>query len=329
MSNTFRKTVAAGAALMVVGGMSIPTASAQVTLRGASCFPIGSPPSRPFEAVVKAMNEAGKGVVQIKMVGGAPAIGSPFTLTQKMAKGAYDIIGCTEAYFGNTLPEAPVLRLSDYTYAELRKNGGLAYVKRLLAAKNIHYVARHHDFGKFHLWLSKPITKPDLTGLNLRVAPVYTAFFKSLGATVQRSNIGQVYTYMENGTVQGYGWPALGWVPSWVKVTKYRVDPGFYSAALHTMVNLTKWNSLSKAQRAVITKVGLGFEARSEPSTPEFQAALKKQKEWTASKGMKTITFTGADRKKWLAAAKKAAWDEVIQRSPKNGPALKLLFAKN
>ena len=42
-------------------------------------------------------------------------------------------------------------------------------------------MARYHDFGPFHLWLAKPIDKPDLTGLNLRVSPVYTAFFKALG----------------------------------------------------------------------------------------------------------------------------------------------------
>mgnify|MGYP006196331231 FL=1 len=77
--------------------------AAEVTLSGASCFPIGSPPGRPFEALVKEVNATGKGVLQIKMIGGAPAIGSPFTLTQKMSKGAYDVIGCTEVYFGNVI----------------------------------------------------------------------------------------------------------------------------------------------------------------------------------------------------------------------------------
>ncbi len=318
----------AGAAAIVAAGAVTPAMSAEVILSGASCFPIGSPPSKPFEAVVNAINERGKGVVQIDLKGGAPAIGSPFTLTQKMAKGAYDVVGCTEAYFGNVLPEAPALRFSDYTYAELRKNGALDYMQRLLAEKNIHFVARHHDFGPFNLWLSKPIIKPDLTGLNLRVSPVYTAFFTSLGATVQRSNIAQVYTYMENGTVQGFGWPALGWVPAWVKVTKYRVEPGFYHASLHTLVNLAKWETLTKAQQDVLTEVGLEFEAKAETSTPAFQALLKKQNEWTASEGMKTITFEGADREKWLAAARKAGWDEVLERSPEHGPALMKLFTK-
>ncbi len=316
------------AAAIVAASAMAPAISAEVTLSGASCFPIGSPPSRPFEAVVDEVNKRGKGVVQIDLKGGAPAIGSPFTLTQKMAKGAYDVVGCTEAYFGNVLPAAPALRFSDYTFAELRENGGLAYMRRLLAEKGIHFVARHHDFGAFHLWLSQPITGPDLTGLHLRVSPVYTAFFKSLGATTQRSNIAQVYTYMENGTVQGYGWPALGWVPSWVKVTKYRIEPGFYHASLHTLVNLKKWQTLTKAQQDVLTEVGLAFEAKAETNTPAFQALLYKQKSWMASQGMNTITFEGADREKWLAAAAKAGWDEVLERSPEHGPALKKLFTK-
>ena len=324
-----RYAVLVAATAIAVTGFAAPPAGAQeVTLTAASCFPIGSPPSKPFERVVDAINARGKGVVQIDLKGGAPAIGSPFTLTQKTAKGAYDLVGCPEAYFGNVLPEAPVLRFSDHSYAELRQNGGLDYMTGLLAKKGLHYVARHHSFGPFNLWLNKPISKPDLTGLHLRVSPVYTAFFKSLGATTQRSNIAQVYTYMENGTVQGYGWPALGWVPSWVKVTKYRVEPGFYDATLHTLANLEKWQSLTQAQRDLITKIGLEFEAKSEATTPAFQARLKKQKDWMASEGMQTITFTGADAEKWRDAAKNAGWNEVLERSPEHGPKLMKLFRK-
>ncbi len=327
MTNIY-KTLMVAASAALIGVIAAPAYAAEVTLSGASCFPIGSPPSKPFEAVVKAVNERGKGIMQIKMVGGAPAIGSPFTLTQKMSKGAYDVVGCTEAYFGNVIPEAPVFRLTDKPYSELRKNGGMAYIQKLLNAKNIHFVARHHSFGAFHLWLNKSskITKPDLTGLHLRVAPVYTAFFKSLGATTQRSNIAQVYTYMENGTVQGYGWPAAGWVPSWAKVTKYKVDPGFYEATLHTLVNLKKWKTLTKEQQDFLTKVGLEFEAKAEPGNPMLGAMLKKTNDYRASQGMEVITLTGADREKWLNAAYTAAWNEVLERSPEHGPALRKLF---
>ncbi|MCP4932784.1 MAG: hypothetical protein GY927_00960 [bacterium] len=318
--------VSAGA-VAILGSLAAAMAD-EITLSGASCFPIGSPPGKPFERVVDEINKRGKGVVQIDLKGGAPAIGSPFTLTQKMSKGVYDIVGCTEAYFGNVFEEAPVLRFSEYPYSVLRENGALELVSQLMNAKGIHYVGRHHDYGPFHLWLSEKINKPDLSGLHLRVAPVYTAFFKSLGATVQTSNISQVYTYMENGTVQGYGWPALGWVPAWVKVTKYRVEPGFYSATLHTLTNLEKWDSLSKEQQDLITNIVLEFEANSEPSSEGFQALLKTQNEKTAAEGLSAITFSEEDTETWLAAARKAGWDEVLERSPEHGAKLMELFTK-
>jgi TRAP-type C4-dicarboxylate transport system substrate-binding protein len=327
MLKKFGLIMGAGA-LLAVAGATAPVTAAEKTINAASCWPIGSPVSKPFEALVNRVNELGKGVIQAKMVGGAPAIGSPFTLVQKMSKGAYDMVGCTEAYFGNVLPEAPVLRFAEVPYAELRKNGGIDYMQKLFNEKNIYFLARHNDFGPFHLWLNQPIDKPDLTGLHLRVSPVYTAFFTSLGATVQTSNIQQVYTYMENGTVQGYGWPALGWVPSWVKVTKYRVEPGFYNSTIHTLVNLETWNSLDKAQQDVLTKVGMEFEAKSEPNSAELTAALVKQKAWMASEGMKTISLEGAEREAWLKKASDAGWKEVFERSPEHAPKLKALFSK-
>ena len=177
-------------AMCAVGTLASSTAqSAEVTINGASCFPVGSPVSKPWANMINDVNKRGKGDIQIKLVGGAPAIGSPFTLTQKMARGAYDLVGCPEAYFGNVLPESAALRLNEGTFADIRQNGGLEYIKKLLKGKNLHYLARHHNFGTFHLFLAKPISGPNLKGLHLRVAPVYTAFFKSLGATVQQSNL--------------------------------------------------------------------------------------------------------------------------------------------
>ena len=327
---TKRIGLASAAALVAaaaLGGSAVP-ASAATKLTAASCFPIGSPPSRSFEALVKEINAKSGDTVMIDLKGGAPAIGSPYTLTQKTARGAYDLVGCTEAYFGNVLPEAPVFRLSNTTYAELRKNGAIDYAQGLLAAKNLYFIARHDDNGPFHTWLSKPITKPDMTGFHMRVSPVYTPFFKALGATTQLSNIAQVYTYMENGTVQGFGWPAVGWVPAWIKVTKFRVDPGFYNATLHTLANLKAWKKTPEAARAAIAKIALAYEVDAEPSGAKFKARYKKQKDWMASEGMKVIEFTGAEREKWLKTAHDTAWGQVLERSPEHGAKLQKLFAK-
>lgn len=323
------KRIVAGCSI-VAGVVLAPTVALadEVTLSGASCFPIGSPVGVPFEKVVDAINERGKGIVQIDLKGGAPAIGDPFTIVQKVTRGVYDITGCPGAFFGNVFPEAATLDYVQVPYSELRENGGFDLLSDLMAAKQLRFVGRYHDFGPFHLWLSDQIEKPDLSGLHLRVSPVYTPFFKALGATTQASNISQIYTYMENKTVQGFGWPALGWVPAWAEVTKYRVEPGFYTAALFVLVGDRKWQSLTDEQRNLIDTVVQEFEAKAEPDSPEQQELLKNQKEWMSSNGVDAITFEGDDAAAWLKTANEAGWGDVISRTPENAEAIRKLISK-
>ncbi len=62
------------------------------------------------------------------------------------------------------------------------------------------------------------------------------------GGTAITSPPSEVYTMMERGTVDGYGWPTAG-IFDWSleKVTKYRIEPSFYSTGLYTLVNLDVW----------------------------------------------------------------------------------------
>lgn len=313
-------------AVAALGLMGIAATAEEITLKGASCFTIGSPPSISFEKLVNEINEAGKGIVKIDLIGGAPAIGSPLTLTKKMSKGIYDILGCPETYFGNVVPEVPVLRLTEKPYADLRENGAMAYLEELFNEKNIHYVGRHYDFGGFSLWLNKKIDKPDLTGLNLRTAANYTAFFKAMGANVQSAGAPQIYTLMENNTVQGFGWPAGAFAPPWMKVTKYQVKPTFYHAPIHTIFNLKKWKTLGDEQRDLITKITMAHELANEPGNPGLAASLAKGDKMRADAGIEVIEFTGEQAKTWSDAADKAAWDEVLSNNAENGQKLMELF---
>ncbi len=319
-------TCIAGASLVI--GAATAAHADEVTLNGVSCFPIGSPVGVPFEEVVNTINERGKGIVQIDLKGGAPAVGDPFTLVQKVTRGVYDITGCPGAFFVNVFPEAPTLDYVQVPYTELRENGGFDLLRDLMLESNLRFVGRYHDFGPFHLWLNEEIKEPDLSGLHLRVSPVYTPFFKALGATTQASNISQIYTYMENNTVQGFGWPALGWVPAWAEVTKYRVEPGFYTAALFVLMGERKWSSLTDEQRAVIEGVVREFEARSEPNSPEQQALLQKQKDWTASQGVSEIRFEGEAAEKWSSTAVEAGWADVRSRTPDHVDEIRELISK-
>lgn len=313
-----------GIAAAAVALLSAGTATAaDVTMTGASCFPKGTYFSKMTEKFMPAVNAANVGV-KVNYIGGAPAIGSPFTLVQKVSKGVYGMVGCTSAYYQNVLPEGDAIKLIEITNEELHKNGGFDYISKLHAEKDLHYVGRISAYIPFNLYLNKKIDKPDLTGLHLRVSPIYTAFFQAMGATTQSSSIAEVYTYMENGTVAGFGWPVTGLLPDWYKVTKYRVDPGFYEADINLLMHLGTWEKLSAPQKKAITDLGLKFEGDAKQFIKESEDAQAAQ----AKQGIEAITFTGADREKWLAAAREAGWASVIKNSPVHGPALKKLFTK-
>lgn len=324
----FRKSayalVAAVIGATVLG--ATPARSQESTIRAASCFPQGSFFSRRFERLVKEVNEGGTGVVKIEYQGGAPAIGSPFTLVQKMSQGVYDLAGCTGAYYQNVVPEADAWKLLEKTPAEIRKNGGWDLMVEIHRARNLLPLARVHYGTPFHLYLAdgKKIDKPDLTGLHLRVAPIYTNFFKALGATTQQSNLAQIYTLMENGTVHGYGWPITGLQPGWEKVTKYRVDPGFYDADIQVLANAQAWDKLPKKARDLITSVALKIE---QEAVIEDAEAVKKSQVKQADQ-YEAIVFSGADAEKWLGTARDAGWAGLIEVSPENGAKLRKAFAK-
>jgi len=225
------------------------------------------------------------------------------------------------------MPEADAWKLTERPMSELRKNGGYDYMAKLYAEKmNAIFLARLVDNNPFHLYLTKPISKPDLTGLKIRITPVYRDFFQALGATVVQTPPGEVYTSLERGVVDGYGWPITGIFDlGWHEKTKYRVDPGFYTAEVSVLVNKTTWDKLNDAQRAVLRKAADLGEAEA---WAEFAAENAKDTKRQADAGIQTIKFDGADAQAYRAKAYQAGWEGIIKQSPEHGPKLREFFSK-
>lgn len=301
-------------------------AAQEVTLKAVSSFAEKTTFSRGFEAFVERVNAAGKGVIQINYIGGPKAM-PPFEVGNALKGGVVDLANVTGAFYTNVMPEADAWKLTQVPMSEIRKNGGYDYMAKLYAEKmNAILLARLSDNNPFHLYLNKPITKPDLTGLKLRITPVYRDFFQALGATVVQTAPGEVYTALERGVVDGYGWPITGIFDlGWQEKTKYRVDPGFYSSEVSILVNKTTWDKLSDAQRAILLKFGMQAEAEAVPMfTEEGNKDTKRQ----ADAGIQTIKLEGENAKVFLDKAYEAGWAGVIRQSPEHGPKLRQFFSK-
>jgi TRAP-type C4-dicarboxylate transport system substrate-binding protein len=224
------------------------------------------------------------------------------------------------------MPEADILKLSETSAAEQRKNGGYDLINKIWAEKgNMRYLAKVVEFTPFHLYLNKKIDKPDLTGLKIRITPVYREFFQSMNAQVMTTAPGEVYTALERGVIDGYGWPIHALFDlNWQEHTKYRVDPGFYNAEVALIMNLDKYKSLTPAQREYLDRKTLEYEQQNDFWKTYNQEEAKRQ----AAAGIQVITFDAATDKAYVEKSKEVGWANAIKASPVYGPELKKVLAK-
>ena len=314
------------AVLCIALGLAAGAACAQeVTLRVVSAFAENSTYVKRLEAWIARVNAEGKGTLQLNFIGGPKAIPT-FEVGNAVKTAVVDMALSTGAFYTNVMPEADALKLTRMFVAEQRRNGAFDYINKVWNEKgNMQYLARIVEDQPFHIYLTKRIDKPDLTGLKIRITPVYRDFFQALGAQVITTPPGEVYTALERGVVDGYGWPIGGIFDlNWQEKTKFRVDPGFYDAEVSLIVNLDKWKALPARQRDFLNQQALAFEKQNDFWAQFSQDEIKRQ----AAAGIQTIRFEGAERTEFLQKAYEAGWAGVIKSSPQHGPRLRELFGK-
>ncbi|MBX9841140.1 MAG: TRAP transporter substrate-binding protein DctP [Xanthobacteraceae bacterium] len=318
-----RQMLIAGLAL---GGLVVqaqaPVLAQEVTLRAVTSFAEGTQFSKNFERFIQKVNADGKGQVQINYIGGPRAM-PPFEVGNAVRTKVVDIANVTGAFYTNLVPEADGLKLISRPMSEQRQNGTWAFVDQLHQQKiNAHYLARQFHNVPFHIYLNKKIDKMDFTGLKIRVTPVYKDVVEAMGGTTVTTAPGEVYTALERGVVDGYGWPVSGIFDlGWEKVTKFRLEPAFYSVEVGVLVNNDVWKGLSAAQKKVLSDAALWLEGLD----TENVALVKAERDKQAAAGIQPIDL-GADASKvFLAKANEVGWASVIRRSPENGAKLRQL----
>jgi len=310
------------AALAIAAGV----ANAQeVTLRLVSAFPENQFYVKRTVEWIERLNKEGKGTLQINFIGGPKAIPT-FEVGNAVKTGVVDMGFSTGAFYTNVMPEADILKLSETSAAEQRANGGYDLINKIWAEKaNMRYVAKVVEFTPFHIYLNKKIDKPDLTGLKIRITPVYRDFFQAMGASVMTTAPGEVYTALERGVIDGYGWPIHALFDlNWHERTKFRVDPGFYNAEVSIIMNLDKYKALPPKARQFLDQQALAYEKQNDFWKTYNQNEAKRQ----AEAGIQTITFDAATSKAYVEKAKEIGWASAIKAAPVYGPQLRKVLAK-
>jgi TRAP-type C4-dicarboxylate transport system substrate-binding protein len=313
--------------LLLIAALLAPglVAAQETTLRMVSAFAENGIYVQHLQKWLQKFNAEGKGTLQVNFIGGPKAIPT-FEVGNAVKTGVVDMALSTGAFYTNVMPEADFLKLTQIPVAEQRRNGAFAAINDLWMQKaNMVYLARMVENQPFHLYLTKKIDKPDLTGLKIRITPVYRDFFAGLGASVVTTPPGEVYTALERNVVDGYGWPIGGIFDlNWNEKTKYRVDPGFYDAEVSILMNVDAWRKLDTKQKAFLDKQVVALEAMNGFwKTYAADETVRQEKA-----GIQTIRFDAAGAKAWTDKAYDAGWATAMKANPEFAKKLKTLTSK-
>lgn len=306
-------TALAGVAvLLLLGSLA---AAEEAVLKTQSALPKNHDLSKSFQEVfVAKLNAAGKGVVRVDFLGG-PEVNPPDRAAPAVQRGAIDLLHTPTAYHSGIIPEGTTLIATNLTPADYRANGGFDMIAPIWEKKlNAKIIAIGETSAQFHLYVvNKPKLKDgviDLTGEKIRTTGAYRPLVQALGATpVQIVNAAEVYTALERGVVEGFGWPTVGLGSQGLgKLVKYRIDPPFYHLANVVLINLDKWKSLPRQAQDILLKVGSAYEKESIDYTNK---AAKDDADTLAKQGVRIFEMSPKGAKKYLKIAYDAMWKRV------------------
>lgn len=296
--------------LACLAAAAMPAAAQETTLNAVVFVPRNTTFGEIFVRFVDQVNKEGKGLVQVKLVGGPDAIPT-FEQGNALRTGVIDMVSLPPTFYTNVCPECDAQILTPQQTPQLKKTPFWTALQKYTNQRlNAQLVSAYGDGIGFHIWTTKPPAGGQLKGMRLRTTPNYTPLFTALGVSLVQTAPGEVLTALERGVVDGYGWPAIGMFDlGWGAHTKYRIDPGFYNVIVNVLVNLNKWNSLRPEQRAFLNRMGDWLEAENVRWVAERKAADDKK---IKEAGIQIVDLGAAHRK----LAYDSYWEALAKRAP-------------
>lgn len=300
------------------------SAKDKIVLRAVTAWPQNSVEHDGFFMFLDEVKKRLGDQVEVKYLGASDVI-KTFSQFEMLGKGTFEVGHLPGNYAKNVLPIAETLHMSRIKPWEERERGVYEILRKAFAEKmNLHYLGKigAGEGYLYQLYSNFEVKSlSDMKGKTFRVAPVYVPLLNYLGAGSVSMPPGEIYTAMERGVVDGFGWPTLGILDfGWAEVTKYRIDPGFYPVGIGVFLNLDTWKGLPDGVRAELEKIALEMERSV---YDYYSTKAKEETEGILAKGMKIQQLAPADAETFVQAAFDEGWKEIIAKDPENGQKLR------
>jgi TRAP-type transport system periplasmic protein len=264
--------------------------------------------------------------VRFRQVGGPEAI-PPFEQIEALRRGIVDVALLPAAYFVPQLPQADAMKLSPFLPWEERDKGIFDYYNKLMQEKlGVFYLGKITGGIKYRFYLKKAIQDPHLSGLKIRVTPIYEPFVRALRGIPVTMAPGEVYIALERGVVDGFGWPSIGIRDQgWQEAIRYVVEPGFYQTDVCILFNLKSWNRLKASTRKKLQTIMVRVEKESHALSRNMEL---EEAAFLSERGIVTIRFDKSANEQYLEEAYEAGWTKIASRSPNDLSTLRTLMKR-
>ena len=202
--------------------------------------------NKPFKMFVDEVNTKFAGEVEINWRGG-PEIMPPFKQAEGVRNGAVDMTYTSPSYYQGLVPTSGTMNLSYKTYAEIAATNYHERMTELHAEKDLIFLGEIPATQlNFVIYMAKEVSGlEDLKGKRIRVFPTLLPIVKALGAEPIVMGMGDIFTAMERGTIDGYMQGPLAQAQQFEGLVKTVIFPGVYRAGFPVLINKDTWGKMS------------------------------------------------------------------------------------
>lgn len=256
--------IAVIAGLVLGGAGTARNAQAETTLRLISGFPPNITQAIDFESVfIKEVLEQSGG--ELKIVRSGPEVVGPFEQLQPASAGVFDLLFTTASYSQSSSGVLAVIDSLTTDIDRLRDEGAIDWLNKYYTERFNLMLLGTAPFSANHFVLREPLSKDNptapLTGRKIRANAAYEGIVRKLGAAPVNMALAELFAAMEKGVVDGMAFPIAASAQLKVyQLAKYMARPGWGHSNNVLLVNVSKFNSLTEAQRKILTDAALKVE---------------------------------------------------------------------
>jgi TRAP-type transport system periplasmic protein len=261
--------------VMLVVGLLIAGCAAPASAPTPTPTPTSAPQAKVLEAVAliptdniaiagihwyaDAVEEFSDGQLTIDIIGNGEVIPTEEQIFA-VGQGVIDVLFTMGDDVSQAEPLGFGIYLSGMKPWEEREAGIHDFYREVFAKSTNTYWLGHYDDPQFWVLTTnvRAESPADLEGKKIRAGMTHFGALKAMGMRPVSAPMSDIYTSMERGIIDGFLFPALGWTEwGWGEVTKYIVGPRVPMQGGNgscTLINLDKWDSLSKEEQNWLTQ---------------------------------------------------------------------------